>query len=336
MKVLVTGGCGFIGSHIVELLLQQGHEVHVVDNLSTGRKENLNSLNVSSLTISDLSDSSGEWIKVVSKVDAVAHIAALADIVPSIQHPDAYYRANVTGTFNLLQACRHQKTKRFVYAASSSCYGIAKELPTSEAAPIQTEYPYALTKRLGEELVLHFAKVYQLPALSLRFFNVYGTRSRTSGTYGAMFGVFLAQKLSGKPYTIIGDGEQTRDFIYVTDVAHAVSMALFSEKSNEIYNVGAGRPVSINRVAELLGGDRVYIPKRPGEPDCTFADIRKIQRDLGWSPTITIEEGVQKLLRDIDYWKNAPVWDPKSIQQASADWFKYLGKNASHEQNRHV
>lgn len=337
MRVLVTGGCGFIGSHVVDLLLEKGYEVSVVDNLSTGRKENLAHLKTPiEVTVSDLSDSNGEWVKAVSKSDAVIHLAALADIVPSIQSPDAYYQSNVTGTFNLLQASRHQGVKRFIYAASSSCYGLAEQVPTPETAPIQCEYPYAMTKRLGEELTLHFAKVYNLPALSLRFFNVYGTRSRTSGTYGAMFGVFLAQKLANKPFTIIGDGEQTRDFIYVTDIARAVVAALESSKTNDYYNVGAGRPVSINRVAELLGGERVYIPKRPGEPDSTHADIRKIKKDLQWSPSISIEEGVKKLLSHIDYWKNAPVWDPKSIQTASADWFKYLGKNISHEKNNFV
>jgi UDP-glucose 4-epimerase len=305
--------------------------------LSTGHRENLAHLkNKISITVSDLSDPEGEWIKVISKVDAVVHLAALADIVPSIQHPDAYFKSNVSGTFHLLQACRHQGIKRFIYAASSSCYGLTQEIPTPESAAIQPEYPYALTKRLGEELVLHYAKVYELPALSFRFFNVYGTRSRTSGTYGAMFGVFLAQKLAGKPYTVIGDGTQTRDFVYVTDVARALLLGLKSDKSNEIYNVGAGRPVSINRVTEILGGDRVHIPKRPGEPDCTHADIQKIKNDLGWTPTISIEEGIKKLLQSIDYWKNAPVWDPKSIQQASADWFKYLGKSTTHEKNNFV
>jgi UDP-glucose 4-epimerase len=245
--------------------------------------------------------------------------------VPSIQVPGDYFRANVDGTFNVLQAAREAKVNRFVYSASSSCYGIPDVYPTNEDSAIIPQYPYALTKRIGEELVLHWAQIYGLPALSLRFFNVYGTRSRTSGTYGAVFGVFLAQKLANQPYTIVGDGEQTRDFTYVTDVVHALTAAGNSAIHGEVYNVGSGKTVSINRLVELLGGEKIYIPKRPGEPECTFADIRKIQADLGWTPSISIEDGVERVVRDIDYWRDAPIWTPESISQATKDWFKYLG-----------
>ena len=214
--------------------------------------------------------------------------------------------------------------KKLVYAASSSCYGIPDSYPTKENAEIRPQYPYALTKRLGEELVLHWAQVYKFPAVSLRFFNVYGTRSRTSGTYGAVFGVFLAQKLAKKPYTIVGDGKQTRDFTYVTDVCEAMIAASEKGTVGEIYNVGSGKTVSVNRIAELLGGKIVFIPKRPGEPDCTFADITKIRRDTGWEPRISIEDGVKILMENIDYWRDAPIWDPEGIKVATNDWFKYL------------
>ncbi len=325
MKILVTGGAGFIGSHLVDALLTLGYEVTVLDNFSTGRRENLaHVIDRIRLVECDISKS-GDWVNVLQKMDWIFHLAALADIVPSIQNPDEYFRANVDGTFNLLQAAKTVGVKRFVYAASSSCYGIPDQYPTNESAEIKPQYPYALTKRLGEELVIHWAKIYKLPALSLRFFNVYGTRSRTSGTYGAVFGVFLAQKLAKQPLTVVGDGEQTRDFTYVTDVVSALIAAAQSQHVAEIYNVGSGKTVSVNRLVELLGGDKVQIPKRPGEPDCTYADIKKIQEELKWKPEISIEVGVAKVIESIEYWRNAPVWTPKTISTATEDWFKYLG-----------
>jgi UDP-glucose 4-epimerase len=263
-------------------------------------------------------------MRVFEKVDIVFHIAALADIVPSIQNPVSYYQANVSGTFNVLEAARKVGVKKFVYVASSSCYGIPDEYPTSETAEIRPQYPYAVTKRLGEELVLHWTQIYKLPAVSLRLFNVYGPRSRTSGTYGAAFGVFLAQKLAGKPFTVVGDGNQTRDFTFVTDVCRAMVAAAENGRDGEIYNIGSGEAVSINQIVKLLKGEKVFIPKRPGEPDCTFADISKIQEETGWQPAVSIEEGVGILLKNIDYWRGAPVWEPDSITEATKDWFKYL------------
>ena len=324
MKSIITGGAGFIGSHLVDRLLNLEHEVVVLDNFSTGRPENLKHTDGKvKLVECDLSIK-GEWIKEFDKVDWVFHLASLADIVPSIQNPEGYFCSNVDATFYVLEAARHANVKRFIYSASSSCYGIPDEYPTRESAEIRSQYPYALAKRMGEELVEHWAQLYNLPAISLRFFNVYGTRSRTSGTYGAVFGVFLAQKLANKPYTVVGDGNQTRDFTYVTDIVSALIAAAESTKTNKIYNVGSDTTVSVNKIVELLGGDKVNIPKRPGEPDCTYADISKIKGDLDWHPTISIEEGVGKILEDIDYWKEATVWNPDSISEATEDWFKYL------------
>ena len=326
MKSIVTGGAGFIGSHLVDKLLNMGHEVIVLDNFSTGRKENLSHVSGQiKLVECDLS-MKGEWIKEFDQSDWIFHLASLADIVPSIQNPEGYFRSNVDATFYVLEAARHASVKRFVYSASSSCYGIPDKYPTPEESDIKPQYPYALAKRMGEELVEHWSQLYDLPAISLRFFNVYGTRSRTSGTYGAVFGVFLAQKLSNKPYTVVGDGNQTRDFTYVTDIVSALVTAAESSISNQIYNVGSDTTVSINKIVELLGGDKVDIPKRPGEPDCTYADISKIKNDLGWYPVISIEEGVDKILKDINYWNEATVWEPKSIADATSDWFKYLDK----------
>lgn len=328
MKSVVTGGAGFIGSHLVDGLLMMGHEVLVLDNFSTGRRENLEHVK-GRVQISECDVSiSSDWTRQLKGADWVFHLAALADIVPSIQNPEAYFRANVNGTFNVLRACTAASVGRFVYAASSSCYGIPDKYPTPEDANMRPQYPYALTKRLGEELVLHWAQVYKLPAMSTRFFNVYGTRSRTSGTYGAVLGVFLAQKLGGKPFTVVGDGTQTRDFTYVTDIVAALITVARSHCTGSAYNVGSGKTVSVNRLVELLGGEITYIPKRPGEPDCTFADISAITHDLAWTPKVSIEEGVALVLKDIEYWRNAPVWTPDTIASATQDWFKYLANGA--------
>jgi UDP-glucose 4-epimerase len=260
-------------------------------------------------------------------VERVFHLAALADIVPSIQNPEGYFRSNVVGTFTTLQAARGAGIRRFVYVASSSCYGIPDAYPTPETAEIRPQYPYALTKWLGECQVMHWAQVYGMPALSVRFFNIYGPRARTSGTYGAVFGVFLAQLLAGKPLTIVGDGEQTRDFTYVSDAVDALICAAESDKVRLCLNVGSDNPVSVNTLTKLLKAPAtVHIPKRPGEPDCTFADTTRIKAELGWRSRVPIEEGVEHMLQAIDYWRDAPVWTPDSIAEATKDWFTYLGR----------
>ena len=327
MKTIVTGGAGFIGSHLVDCLVKSGHHVSVLDNFSTGRHENLSHVLRSIELIECDLGRAGNWADTFVGVDWVFHLAALADIVPSTQEPEAYFRSNVDGTFNVLRACQMAKVGRLIYAASSSSYGKPDNYPTPETADIRPQYPYALTKYLGESMVLHWEKVYKIPAISLRFFNVYGPRSRTSGTYGAVFGIFLAQKLAGEPFTVVGNGEQTRDFTYVTDVVDALIVAVESTLSGRIYNVGSSKTVSVNKLVNLLGGDTVRIPKRPGEPDCTFADISRIQSELGWEPQVSIENGVTELLKHIEYWRHAPVWTPKSIADATRDWFRYLGNS---------
>jgi len=172
--------------------------------------------------------------------------------------------------------------------------------------------------------VMHWSQLYSLPAVSLRFFNVYGPRARTSGTYGAVFGVFLAQKLAKKPYTVVGDGSQTRDFTFVSDAVNALVTAVETDLSGEIINIGSNNTYSINRLVELLGGDVIYIPKRPGEPDCTWADISKANQLLNWKPKVSLEAGVEILLNNMEYWTDAPVWDQKSIAKATEKWFEYL------------
>lgn len=326
---LVTGGAGFIGSHLVDRLLDDGHKVVVLDNFSTGRPSNLGHrrgeprLEVRQADVADL-----DAIRPAFEgVDWVFHLAALADIVPSMERPLDYHRANVDGTVSVLEAARAAGVGRFVYAASSSCYGIPDEYPTPEMAEVRPQYPYALTKYVGECYALHWHQAYRLPVVSLRFFNVFGPRSRTTGTYGAVFGVFLAQKLAGRPLTVVGDGTQTRDFTYVTDVAGALVAAARSSAAGRVYNVGSGNTYPVNALVALLGGGPVvHIPKRPGEPDCTFADTRRIREELGWAPRVAFEEGVHRMLDRIDDWREAPVWTPEAISGATRDWFRYLGR----------
>ena len=327
MKAIVTGGAGFIGSHMVDLLVKENFEVLVIDNLINGRVENINKSSNVKFLKADISDYSVSFDEYFEDVDYVFHFAAMADIVPSINNPLLYHKANVDGTINILEAAKKSKNlKKFVYSASSSCYGIPDTYPTLETSSIKPEYPYAHTKRIGEEYVLHWGQVYKIPVVSMRFFNVYGLRHRTSGTYGAVFGVFLAQLLNNKPLTIVGDGEQTRDFTFVTDVVDACYIAAKSDITNEIFNVGSDNTYSVNYLVELLGGEKVYIPKRPGEPDCTYADISKIKKMLNWTPKVSFEEGVKIMLENIEQWRESPVWNESSIQTATQDWFKYLGK----------
>ena len=326
MKSLITGGAGFIGCHLAERLVELNHKVIILDNLSTGRKRNLDKIKHKVKFIKCDISKDNNLAKYFNKVDFIFHLAALADIVPSIENPKSYFNSNVHGTLNVLQACKKNKIKKFIYAASSSCYGIPKIYPTPEISKINPQYPYALTKWLGEELVMHWHKVYKLNTISLRFFNLYGTRSRTAGTYGAMFGTFLAQKLAGLPFTVVGNGNQKRDFTYISDAVDAIILAAKSNFSGEVFNVGSGKSVSVNRIIKLLGGKKIFIAKRPGEPTNTFADIKKIKKYLNWSPKISIEKGIKIIKENINYWKNAPIWTKDKIKIATKDWFKYLKK----------
>ena len=320
---------------MAELLLKNGHEVVVVDNLSVGKTKNFSSFLSSpnfkfiELDVSDYEALSSAFID----IDWVFHLAALADIVPSIENPDSYFQANVVGTFNVARLALQNNVKRIIYAASSSCYGIPNSFPTTEEAVCDPKYPYALTKYLGEQIMMHWNTVYGLPVVCLRLFNVYGPRARTSGTYGAVFGVFLAQKLAGAPFTIVGDGTQTRDFTFVSDVCEAFLAAVESDLSGEIMNVGSGNTYEVNELVRILEGPVEHIPKRPGEPDCTFASITKIKEKLKWSPTINLENGVGIMLEHINDWQDAPLWDSSGIEIATKSWFKYLGKSAKERAN---
>lgn len=320
---VVTGGAGFIGSHMVDLLVARGWRVRVLDNLSGGHERNLAHHAGGDVALETRD------IRGVEPGDAlfagarfVFHFAGIGDIVPSIERPTEYMDVNVQGTVRVLEATRAAGAK-LVYAASSSCYGLAA-VPTREDHPIDPQYPYALSKHLGERAAMHWHAVYGLPVNAIRIFNAYGTRARTSGAYGAVFGVFLRQKLAGKPFTVVGDGSQSRDFVYASDVAQAFLDAAMSDRTGEIWNVGAGSPQTVNRLVALLGGPVVHVAKRPGEPDCTWADIGKIRHELGWVPRVTFEEGVARVVAEIDYWREAPLWDPESIAKATEAWHRYL------------
>lgn len=321
---VVTGGAGFIGSHMVDLLIEEGFEVRAIDNLVGGREENLSHLHNAPLVFERRDIRSFEPDDALFRgAKYVIHFAGIGDIVPSIERPLEYMSANVQGTVHMLECARHAGVAKFVYAASSSCYGLAS-VPTREDHPIDTGYPYALSKYQGEQAAFHWHRVYKLPVNSVRIFNAYGTRSRTSGAYGAVFGVFLRQKLAGKPYTVVGDGTQSRDFLYVTDVARAFLAAAETQRTGRIYNLGAGNPQSVNRLVELLGGEVTRIPKRPGEPDSTWADITRITTELNWHPQVSFEQGVANIVANIDYWRNAPLWDPDLIAHATKTWFKFM------------
>lgn len=327
-KTLVTGGCGFIGSHLVDRLAADGWEVTILDSLISGKLENIaqhqNNPQVKFVEV-DVADFDA-ILPHFQNIESVFHLAARGEIVPSINEPLAYHRDNVQGAINVCEASRCHRVKRLVYAASSSCYGIPERYPTPEDAPIQPQYPYALMKYLAEQIVLHWVKVYKLPAIALRLGNIYGPRSRTSGAYGAVIGTFLAQKLNGKPFTLVGDGTQQRDFLFVTDCVDAFVKAAASDRTGEIYNVGSGSPQTVNRLIELLGdGEIVHLPKRPGEPDMVYLDTVKVRGDLHWRPQVSFEEGIGQVLANKEHWRAAPVWTKEAIEAVTKDWFRYLG-----------
>ena len=263
--------------------------------------------------------------KFFKKADFVFHFAGIGDIIPSIENPVNYMQTNIQGTVKVLEAARYNRVKKLVYSASASCYGLNSSR-TNEKGKIDTKYPYALSKYMGEQTAFHWHKVYGLPVNSVRIFNAYGTRVRTTGAYGAVIGVFFKQRIKNKPLTIVGNGKQTRDFIYVTDVAKAFLAVAKSRHVGTIYNVGTGKPQSVEYLANLVGGKKVFIPNRPGESATSCADISKIKRELKWKPTIKFKDGITKMLNEIEKWKDAPLWTPEKIKKATKSWFNYLSK----------
>jgi UDP-glucose 4-epimerase len=324
-RILITGGAGFIGSHLAEHLLKKNNKITIIDNFSTGNLSNIQEIKDKVKIIRADVSKIGTWGNSFKNKDIVFHLAALSDIVPSVENPSDYFNSNVIGTYNVLEMTRKYKIKKLIYAASSSCYGIPKKYPTSEEAEIAPQYPYALTKNLGEQLVIHWNRIYKIPAISLRLFNVYGPRVKNSNNYGAMFGIFMAQKLANKPFTVVGDGTQTRDFTYVADVCEAFEAVAKNKNCiGQIYNIGSGKTISINKIVSFLDGKKIFIPKRPGEPKSTFADISKIRKETNWTPKVNIKQGISLMLKNIFIWKNAPIWNVRSIKKETKRWFKFL------------
>ena len=310
MKTLVTGGVGFIGTNLVKRLLKDGHEVTSIDNYSTGFKEN----EQEGCKYYNLDLANETYIyNLPEEYDVIYHMAALARIQPSIDKPHPAIKNNFLSTLNILEYARTRNI-RVVYAGSSSIHhGIY-------------ESPYAWSKFSGEDLCKLYGNVYNMESSICRFYNVYGDYQIKEGTYATVLGIFQNQYENEEPLTIVGDGEQTRDFVHVKDLVQAVFKAAISTKTGKIYNVGGAKEIKVNKIAKLIGGKKIHIPKRPGEPDRSLANIGYIKKDLKWSPKIKIGDGVKDLLKNIKYWKNAPVWTPAKISKATKIWFKLLKK----------
>ena len=295
MKYVVVGGAGFIGSHIVDKLVEQNHEVIIIDNLSTGKMENVNpKASVEYIDISNVNECPN-MVEIMSGADALFLLAAKARVQPSIENPVEYETNNTIGTLNVLKCASDAGVRRVVYSASSSAYGNTEKLPSVESDPINPMSPYGAQKYYGEVMCKMFSEVYGLETVSLRYFNIYGERQNVGGAYAMVIGIFADQKLRGEVMTINGDGEQRRDFTYVGDVVNANILASQSEKvgNGEVINIGNGDNRSINDIADMIGGDRVNVDPVI-EPKATLADNSKAEKLLGWKPTQNIEDWIPK------------------------------------------
>ncbi len=294
-KVLVTGGAGFIGSHLVDRLITDGHEVVVLDNLSTGKRDNLNSK--AKLIECDIADFT-VIEKHFAEVEVVFHLAALARIQPSIKDPLPANHTNVTGTLNVLWAAKKHGVTKVIYSGSSSAYGLqpTENFPLKETLPTHPSSPYALQKLVGEQYCQLFSSLYGLPTVIFRYFNVYGPRQLTEGSYATVIGIFLKQTREGRPMTIVGDGKQRRDFTHVSDIVEANILAWQKViPPGEVINLGTGKNYSINEIAQLIGGPDIHITERLGEYPITQADNSKARKLLGWQPKISLEQGILDL-----------------------------------------
>ena len=295
MKYVVVGGAGFIGSNIVDKLVEQNHEVVIIDNLSTGKMENVNPrASVEYIDICNENECSA-MVEIMSGADALFLLAAKARVQPSIENPVEYEINNTIGTLNVLKCASDAGVRRVVYSASSSAYGNTEKLPSKESDPVNPLSPYGAQKYYGEVMCKMFSEVYGLETVSLRYFNIYGERQNVGGAYAMVIGIFVDQLLNGKPMTIRGDGEQRRDFTYVGDVVNANILASQSENvgNGEVINIGNGDNRSINDIADMIGGDRVNVDPVI-EPKATLADNSKAEKLLGWKPTQNIEDWIPK------------------------------------------
>ena len=300
MKYVVVGGAGFIGSNIVDKLVEQNHEVVVIDNLSTGKRENINpKVQLEYMDISDPKQDKN-MTEVMKGADTVFLLAAKARVQPSIENPVEYEINNTIGTLNILKCASDAGVRRVVYSASSSAYGNTDKLPSVESDPVNPLSPYGAQKYYGEVMCKMFSEVYGLETVSLRYFNIYGERQNVGGAYAMVIGIFVDQLLNGKPMTITGNGEQRRDFTYVGDVVNANILASQSEKvgKGEVINIGNGDNRSINELADMIGGDRVNIAPVI-EPRETLANNSKAEELLGWKPTQNIEDWIPKYKKDM-------------------------------------
>lgn len=297
MKMLVTGGAGFIGSNLVDELINQGHKVIIIDNLSTGKKEYINpQAEFHQVDIRNL-----KKIKpLFYGVDYVFHLAAFPRVQPSIEDPVTANDINLNGTLNVLVAARDAKVKKVVYSASSSAYGNQTQMPLREDMPTHPLSPYGLQKYIGELYCRLFSEIYGLPTVSLRYFNVYGPRQALEGAYCLVMGIFVRQRLAGEPMTITNDGEQRRDFTFVGDVVRANILAAESDKvgQGEVINIGRGQNYSVNELARMIGGPTVFIGSRI-EPRETLADNSRAKKLLGWEPTMNLPDWLEKYKKEM-------------------------------------
>ena len=294
MKYAVTGGAGFIGSHLADTLIENGHSVRIIDNFLLGKKENVNpQAECFEVDICDL-----EALKeAVNGVDGIFHLAADPRLPISIEQPEQTHNVNVNGTLNVLIAAKDCAVKKVVFTSTCALYGDNQPLPLAEDATISPKSPYGLHKFIGEQYARLFHELYGLETVCLRYFNVYGTRKTADGGYPMVIPIFLKQKSEGKPMTIVGDGKSTRDYVHVSDVVQANIMAMESDvKDGRAYNVGSGIQVSVNDIAEKIGGETVNLPERKGELRFLESDYSKINKELGWKPTVSFDEGLQELL----------------------------------------
>lgn len=306
MKALVTGGAGFIGSTLVDMLIEQGNEVVVADNESADCNEQFyynQNATYHKLDICDYASTRNLY----DGIDVVFHLAAESRIQPCIEDPVRAVRTNTLGTGVVLQCAREAGVKRVIYSSTSACYGLKNPPPMVETMPLDCLNPYAFTKIAGEELCKMYSMMFGLETIIFRYFNVYGERSPIRGQYAPVIGVFLRQKNSGELITVVGDGEQRRDFVHVKDVAAANILAAKLEapknhvlgsiqsewNRGQIFNIGSGENYSINEIADMVGGNKIHVPPRIGEARHTLADNSKAKNTFGWIPEIKIQDWIK-------------------------------------------
>jgi UDP-glucose 4-epimerase len=294
MKFLITGGAGFIGCRLTDLLIREGHEVVIVDNLSTGKKENLNPAACFLEVDVSVSKNKDLVLNELINCHGVFHLAASTKVQESIEDPVAYNKQNVDSTLNILNWAKEAGVKRIVNSSSSAVYGECEFMPIKEHQKREPISPYGLQKLIGEEYCKLFSRIYNIETVNLRYFNVFGEGQPTEGSYGSVVGLFLNQKKEKKPLTIVGNGEQTRDFVYVGDIASANILAMTSEKvgNGECLNIGTNKATSVNEIAKSVGGNIEYIKKRK-EPKASLSCNKKAKKLLKWTPSINIKDWIE-------------------------------------------